>query len=301
VARRLLRAASEETLVPDTVDEATYRRRRVAAGIILSMIPLVALSLYGAKGAPQLPALPLSARLSSDPERIDFAVVLSRIETHLALNPGDGRGWELLAPIYMRAGRYDDAATAFANVARHLGPTMERLVDLGEARALAAGGIVTVEARAALDEAGKLAPINAKGRYYLARAQEQDGDKAGALATLRALLASAPPGAEWAQTVSDRIRHIEGVPAGAGAVAALGAEDRMAAIRGMVDGLAARLQAQGGTAQEWAQLVRARAVLGDRAAASQALKAGLAQHATDAAGVEQLRAVASEAGVEAAP
>ncbi len=53
---------------------------------------------------------------------MDMAVALSRVETHLQLNPTDGRGWEVLAPFYMRAGRYDDAARAFANAATHLGP-----------------------------------------------------------------------------------------------------------------------------------------------------------------------------------
>jgi cytochrome c-type biogenesis protein CcmH len=301
VARRLLRASAEETDAPDTVNEATYRRRRVASAVMLLTIPLVTLSLYGAKGSPRMPALPLSARLSSDPERMDFGVALARIETHLQLNPGDGRGWEIVAPIYLRAGRYDDAAAAFANAARHLGPTVDRLVDVGEARFLAAGGIVTVEARAAIDEAAKLGPMSPKGRYYLAVAQEQDGDKAGAAASLRALLSSAPPGAAWAEAVSARIARIEGVPPGGGAVAALQGDERMAAIRGMVEGLAARLQAQGGTAQEWAQLVRARAVLGERDAAAQALKTALAAHASDANAVEQLRALAREAGVEPAP
>jgi cytochrome c-type biogenesis protein CcmH len=212
VARRLIRAARETDPASDVINEVTYRRRRAASAIILSTIPLVALSLYGAKGSPQMPAKPLAGRLSTDPANIDLAVALSRVETHLQLNPTDGRGWEILAPIYLRTGRYDDAARAYANAAIHLGSTMERLVDVGEARVLAASGVVTADARAAFVEAGKLGPLNPKGMYYLAIARDQDGDRAGAIADLKALLASAPPDAGWSEMVSERIAVLEGKP-----------------------------------------------------------------------------------------
>jgi cytochrome c-type biogenesis protein CcmH len=301
VARRLLRASVEETHVPETLGEATYRRRRVASTIILLTVPLVTLSLYGAKGSPQLPALPLSARMSSDPERMDFAVALARIETHLQLNPGDGRGWEIVAPIYLRAGRYDDAAAAFANAARHLGPTMERLVDVGEARFLAAGGIVTVEARAAFDAAAQLGPLNPKGRYYLALARQQDGDTAGAVADLKALLASAPADANWRDAVAERIARIEGRPAGAEAIASLPQADQMTAIRGMVEQLATRLDLQGGSAEEWARLIRAQLVLGAREQAAASLRKAQAALAADPTGRGAVERLAREAGIGAAP
>lgn len=306
VARRLIRAAREQENASDMVGEATYRRRRAASAIILSTIPLVALSLYAAKGSPQLPGLPLSARLGSDPQSIDLGVALTRVENHLQLNPTDGRGWEIVAPIYLRAGRYDDAARAFANAAIHLGPTMERLVDVGEARVLAASGVVTVDARSAFDEARKLAPLSPKGLFYLAIAREQDGDRAGAAADLKALLASAPPDAGWVPIVKDRLAQIEGqpttqAPAGGEAIAALPQQERLTAIRGMVDGLAARLEAAGGSAEEWARLVRARAVLGDRTLAQEALARARAALAADPNAVAAVEAVARESGLEARP
>lgn len=303
IARRLIRADRETDTAADAVSEATYRRRRAASAIILSTIPLVALSLYGAKGSPHLPAKPLAARLSTDPAQMDLAVALTRVENHLQLNPSDGRGWEILAPIYLRAGRYDDAARAFANAAIHLGPTMERMVDVGEARVLAAGGVVTSDARAAFDEARKLAPLNPKGRFYLAVARDQDGDKAGAIADLKDLLASAPAGADWAGVVAERIARIEGtpLPPGGEGIAALAPADRAAAIRGMVDGLATRLASQGGTAEEWARLIRARSVLGDRAAAQEAFARARTALASDAAGLAAVEATAREAGIEVKP
>ena len=298
VARRLIVASRHNDEKVDTVGEATYRRRRAASAIILSTIPLVALSLYGAKGSPHLPALPLAARMSGDPATMDMAVALSRVENHLQLNPGDGKGWEILAPIYLRTGRYDDAARAYANAATHLGPTMERLVDVGEARFLAAGGVVTAEARAVFEEARKLAPLSPKGLFYLAIAREQDGDKAGAVSDLKDLLASASPDAGWAPMVAERLAGIEGTPRSAGEAIP---QDRIVAIRAMVDGLAARLGAQGGSAEEWGRLVRARAVLGEKALAVEALANARKALAADVPGLAGVEAVARESGIEVRP
>ena len=59
--------------------------------------------------------------------------LVGQVEAHLEQNPEDGRGWEVVGPVYMRLGRYDDAVKARRNALRLLGPTAEREADLGEA------------------------------------------------------------------------------------------------------------------------------------------------------------------------
>ena len=59
--------------------------------------------------------------------------LVARVEAHLEQNPEDGRGWEVVGPVYMRLGRYDDAVKARRNTLRLLGPTAGREADLGEA------------------------------------------------------------------------------------------------------------------------------------------------------------------------
>ncbi|MEI9806122.1 MAG: hypothetical protein WDN48_19360 [Pseudolabrys sp.] len=41
-----------------------------------------------------------------------------QVEEHLARNPDDGRAWDILAPVYMRLGRFDDAVRAWQNAIR---------------------------------------------------------------------------------------------------------------------------------------------------------------------------------------
>lgn len=298
--RRLLRAAGDEA-EPSFETEASLRRRRAASALALSCVPLLALIVYGAYGSPAQPDLPLSARLSAGPGQQDFAVALARIEAHLAANPGDGRGWAVIAPVYLRQGRAEDAARAFANAVRFGEPDAELLAGLGEAQIQAAGGVVTSAARESLGQALARDPKNARARYFLAIGQEQDGDREGAAAALRGLIADAPADAGWLGPVRDRLAGLEG-EAAKETIAALPAPDQQAAIRGMVEGLAARLAQGGGSLPEWTRLIRSQIVLGDRAQARAALGTARQRLAGDASALPRLDALAAELGLtEAAP
>jgi len=298
-ARRLLRAASEEES-PAGETEPSLRRRRASSALMFSVVPLLALLIYGIYGSPSLPDQPLAERLAKAGPQQDFAVVLARMEAHLASNPTDARGWSLLAPIYLRQGRYDEAAKAFSAAARHGKPDTDLLAGLGEARILEAGGVVTADAREAFAEAVKLDPKNARARYYLSMAKEQDGDADGALSALQQLLADAPPDAEWAGLVRARIEKMQ-ADAGRRAVAALPEAERQQAIKGMVEGLAARLAEGGGTLPEWSRLIRARVVMGDKSAALQAVKTARERLAQDAAALAAIDALADELALKEAP
>lgn len=291
-ARRLLRASGDEA-GPAGETESSLRRRRASSALALSCVPLLALLVYGAYGSPGHPDQPLAARLQADPSRQDFALALSRIETHLANNPSDAKGWSVIAPVYMRQGRYDDAATAFASAIRHGEASSEAHAGLGEARALAAGGVVTAAARESMAEALRLDPKNARARFFLAIGKEQDGDTAGAIAALRDLLADAPTDAPWTHAVRQRLERLDADSAG-NAITALAPADRETAIRAMVDGLASRLKEGGGTLPEWLRLIRSQAVLGDKAAAQAALATAHERLAQDAPAVAALDALANE-------
>jgi len=79
--------------------------------------------------------------------------------------------------------------------------------------------------------------------------------------------------------------------------AAMTAGDRQAMIRGMVDGLAKKLQANPRDEAGWLRLMRARNVLGDNAAAAKARNDALAAFAGDTATQARIRAAATEIGI----
>jgi cytochrome c-type biogenesis protein CcmH len=268
--RRLLRETAACPASGDAMGEPALRRRRAVSAIALSVVPLIALAVYGAYGSPQLPSQPLSARLKAEPERIDLAAAIQRIETHLAAYPDDGRGWEVVAPVYVRTGRFDDAAKAYASAIRLLGETSVRLTAFGEALVGAKNGVVPADARAAFEKALALNPADPKASFYLAQAAEQDGDPAKARGYYVGLIARSPADAPWLPLIRERVTKLPGGEA-AETVASLPASDRQAAIRGMVEGLAARLESGGGSSEEWSRLVRSYAVLGERDKARSAL------------------------------
>ena len=194
MSRRLLAAAdAEEASTPRGL--RVWRRATALAALVL--LPLGAGALYLSSGSPHLPGQPLAARLDAPPEQRSIESMVAQIEAHLESNPEDGRGWEVLAPVYCRLGRFEDAVKARRNALRLLGENAERQADLGEALAAAANGIVTADAKAAFERRSALEPGEPKACYYLGLAAEQDGKPDEAARIWRDLLARAPADAPW--------------------------------------------------------------------------------------------------------
>lgn len=286
--RRLLRVTAQGGQGSDAVGEPALRRRRAVSALALSVVPLLALAIYGAYGSPHLTGQAQTARLGETRDQLDLATALTRIEAHLAQNPNDGRGWELLAPVYLRLGRPDDAARAYESAVRLLGAEPNRLANDGEALGAAKDGIVPADARAAFQQALQLDAAMPKARFYLARAAEQDGDPQKARAEYAAILASSPADAPWTPVVKEQIARLDGTP-----LQAQAAPDQQA-ILGMVQGLADRLDAQGGSAEDWARLVRSYVVLGQNDKAKAAVGKARQALAGDQGAVAQIDAMARD-------
>jgi cytochrome c-type biogenesis protein CcmH len=204
VGRRLLAAADK---IADFSQNSTARR--AAALIALAVIPTVALGLYLLLGSPDLSGAPLSSRLAAAPENQDIALLVRRVESHLADQPDDGRGWEILAPIYLRMGRVNEAVKARTNALRLLGSNAAREVDLGEALVAEANGVVTAEARAAFERASVLDPRHPKARFFLGLAAEQDGRLKDAKTIWQGLVNDAPEGAPWLGVVRTALARLQ--------------------------------------------------------------------------------------------
>ncbi len=219
--------------------------------------------------------------------------LIAQVETHLEKNPTDGRGWEVLAPVLARIGRYDEAARAWRNAITYNGESASRRADLGEAIAAASGGVVTADAKTEFDRAIALDPNEVKARYFLGVAAQQDGRKDDAVKIWNDMLASAPADAPWRPLVQEALVR-------AGVVAPKLSDDTIAAakdmsegdrntmIRGMVDRLATRLKDNGNDVEGWLRLVRAYMVLGERDKAQAALADARQAVGNDAARLQLL-------------
>src|SRR5229473_3056522 len=272
VSRRLLGAAN--AIGPETPEATPRGGRRIAAliGAIVA-IPLIAGLLYTVLGSPDLPGEPIAGRDSGDEQAKSIAALIARIETHLEENPKDGRGWEVLAPVYMKLERYDDAVKARRNALSLLGATAEREVDLGEALTSAAGGVVTADAKAAFERAAAIDADNPKAVFYLGLAAQQDGNAGEAARIWRDLIAKAPASAPWLPVVREQLARVENpdaapppgpTPEDVAAVSKMSPEARNQFIRDRVEQLATRLHENGSDVEGWLRLLRAYMVMGER-------------------------------------
>jgi cytochrome c-type biogenesis protein CcmH len=265
IARRLI-ALESGGENPAEAGDGRFRRR-FAAVVALLVLPLVSVVAYNRLGSPHLPPMPLQARMQSPESGQDIRALVARVEKHLADNPEDGRGWEVLGPVYMRLERPRDAVSAFRNAIRLLGANADLETGLGEAVMFSEGGIVTQSARQAFERALRLDPDATKARFYLALAREQEGDLEGAAQSFREIIAGAPADAPWRSFVEEALARVTGgsqpepTREQVEAAADMSEGDRREMIETMVAGLAERLEKQPANPEGWVRLVRAYMVL----------------------------------------
>ncbi|MFS8148622.1 cytochrome C biogenesis protein CycH [Rhizobium sp. R635] len=306
IGRRLIAVSAGE---PGQAAKAA-RHHRFTEAFVLLVLPVLGLCLYLTTGRPDLPSQPLEARLENPGN--DVAVLIAKAERHLAQNPDDGKGWDVLAPIYFRTMRVEDAQAAYRNAIRLLGPSPVRLDGLAETLMAVSDGVVTQEVRQALEQSLTLEPNNPRARFYMALSMEQAGQRDEARQAFEALAKQSPPDAPWLPLVSEHIAANGGAPAKLDAdpaapgnptqddVAAaenMNAGDRQQMIRGMVESLDAKLSQDPNNFEGWMRLVRSYAVLNDKDRAAEALKRGLAAFPPPGEQGRQLQALARELGI----
>ncbi|MEM8541125.1 MAG: c-type cytochrome biogenesis protein CcmI, partial [Pseudomonadota bacterium] len=152
IARRLLAA---ETKIQEFDDAAGSIANRKFGSIVLVavaavFVPAIAALTYSTLGSPSMETQPLAVRVLAEQntqvvagnDGAQIRDLVERAEAHLQANPNDGRGWEVLAPIYFRLGRGEEARAAYANAIRMLGENGSRLSGMGEVDVAIAGGVV---------------------------------------------------------------------------------------------------------------------------------------------------------------
>ncbi len=286
VSRRILAAQAE-------LASEEKAARPVPAWLSIATVvavPLIALGGYLHIGRPDLPAQPLQARIDGAVGNQDMAAMVRQVEEHLEQQPNDARGWAVLAPVYKRVGRYQDAANAYRKALALSGTDADLMTDMGESLVLANNGLVSNEAQEVFEAARKVSPKHMKARFYVALAQRQEGKTAEAIAGWTAMLAESAPDAPWRTAVEQQISSAGGDVPKAPAVAGgqmpkgpvlteeqiqqgqqMNASDRTAMIRSMVEGLDERLTEDGADIDAWLRLIRARMVLGEKDKAADAL------------------------------
>ncbi len=324
VSRRLIAAADAEQGNISESDKSPLWRRRVTALAGLVLLPIGATALYVALGSPQMPGEPLAARLQAVHQDRSLQSLVSQVEAHLERNPNDARGYEVVAPVYLRLGRFDDAVRARRKLLTLSGENAERQADLGEALTAASNGIITAEAKTAFDRALELDQNDLKAMFFVGLAAEQDGDRHKAAAIWTTMLKGAPADAPWVPMVSAALTRVGGTPpkmaavptapsvaaptpgapgpsaADVTAAQGMSEKDRGDMIRSMVARLAGKLKEDGSDLAGWQRLLRAYMVLGERDKAQSAAGDAKKALANDPDKLKQIDDVIKSLGLKGA-
>jgi cytochrome c-type biogenesis protein CcmH len=243
-----------------------------------------------------LPDQPLAARLALPPEQQSIEIQIANVERALRKNPKDAAGWSAIAPVYLRIGQFEKAADAYRRAMLLAGESEDKLLGFAEALTLGSNGVIPPTAREAIGRAVDANPKSLRGRFWLALFAEQEGRATEAEQIYRALLSENIPEA-WKKMAEGRLAAIG---EGGKAKATAGDADQNAMIRGMVEGLAARLKENGADLEGWLKLIRSYAVLKEPAKALEAVASAKAQFASQPEALAKIAALQQELGLSSA-
>ncbi len=302
---------------------------QIAGAMVAAIgIPALASGLYLHLGSPQSPDRPLADRspaAATQPASVDdLQTAVSRLRARLARGSGSLADWLLLGQSYTVMRRFDDAVAAYRQADGLQPDDPNIMAALGESLVLAAGGTVTPEAQTVFRSAHALNDRLPGPRFYMGLARAQAGDPREAYDIWLALANDSEPDAPWrpeliarleevgAELEKDTAAVLKDTPAGrtAGesvplrgptredveAAADMSADDRAEMIRGMVEGLAARLEENPDDIQGWIMLARSYRVLDRPEKARDALRRAREAAPDDPGTLVQLGAAIVDAG-----
>ena len=241
----------------------------------------------------------------------DIATMIDGLAAKLKADPNNLEGWRMLGWSYYNTNQFKEAAEAYAKAIALKGDDAQLKSAYGEALVRASDGTVTEEAHKAFTAAVEITPQDPRARFFLGLAKQQSGDPKAAIKDWVEMLRTAPAGTQWAGDLRQRILQVanqtgvdakpmlaeldqsakakkiqtaEAQTAQSGPsdedvknAQEMKPEDRMAMIRGMVDGLAEKLKDDPNNPDGWIQLIRSRLVLNEpdkaRAALGRAMEA----------------------------
>lgn len=297
IARRLLEADRKQGAATATGATGGW----IAAGLI-ALAVAGAVVLYNRIGLPGYPDLPIADRLAeadaamkTRPSQADwvarlpapalpqpdaeFTALMEKLRA--AVDPAtatDLRGLDLLARNEAALGNFDAALAAQSRLiaVKADKATADDHAALAEILITQAQGYVSPEAEQELLRALQIDPKNGLTRYYAGLMFSQGGRFDRAMALWGPLLDDSAPDAPWLGPLRAQIEEVASLagipftlppqkgPTGEDVAAAqdMAPADRQAMIEGMVQQLSDRLAAQGGSPEEYAQLLTAQTVLG---------------------------------------
>lgn len=286
IERRILKANQKANGAgPKQTDKSNLAIESLAAGTI----SLIAFALYFQFGAPDIPSAP-AVRNNFENQHITedgptFKEAIAKIEGHLANNPNDIQGWEVLTTSTRAINDFAKTIHAYDQLIRLQPENIDWYIKRLEAYISMANGRITPAANLLINNIIEISPSHPAGQFYLGLANKQAGNLNGAFQIWQTLLDNSDTNAPWYITLQGQLREIElerGDKRIAGpstndleAIAKLTPKDQTDFINSMVDRLKGKLIENPDNIDGWKMLARALVQQGKRDEAIQNIENAL--------------------------
>jgi cytochrome c-type biogenesis protein CcmH len=218
-AELVARFGTELSVEPAAAAAPSDRSRWIAAIAVAAMVPVVAGVLYTLLGNPAAvnsTSVPVARNPHGEGSANDPKIV-AMIETlaeKMKANPDDPNGWVLLGRSYLKLGRYDESAAAFAEAAKRMPEVAALLADQAEAIAMAQGKSLAGRPSELLKRALALDPNDPKTVAMSGAAAAERKDYDGAIKLYSQLKSMVQPGSEDSQQIDQVIAELEAMKSG---------------------------------------------------------------------------------------
>jgi cytochrome c-type biogenesis protein CcmH len=200
-----LRKTQKETLHEPKGMMAILTGNQASAIVGGIAIVLFAVALYFAWAKPNTHTTPQMAQdAAMAPEHIEM---IKSLAARLEQNPGDGKGWAMLARAYAVLGRYKEALPAYEKAANLIPNDPVLLIDYADVLALLNGKNLQGKPLELIRSALLIDPNNIKGLNLSGSAAFQAGDYTHAVGYWEKLLQLLPPDSPNAKQISNSIAN----------------------------------------------------------------------------------------------
>jgi cytochrome c-type biogenesis protein CcmH len=218
-AELVARFGTELAAPPAPVAAPSDRSRWIAAIVVAAIVPVVAGVLYTKLGNPAAVnsvTVPVARNPHGDGSANDPQVVamIDALAEKMKANPDDPNGWVLLGRSYLKLGRNDDAAVAFAEASKRLPEVAALLADQAEAIAMGQGKSLVGRPTELLNRALALDPNDPKTVAMSGAAAAERKDYDAAIKLYTRLKTMVQPGSEDAQQLDQVLAELETMKSG---------------------------------------------------------------------------------------
>jgi cytochrome c-type biogenesis protein CcmH len=200
VQRRVLEDTSEEDAAP------TLRAPKRTLVALALLVPLAAIAVYLITGNPGSMGDTSVARAPVTDQEVERMV--QGLADRLAKEPGNLKGWAMLAKSYKVMGRPADAQKAFEKAGAFIDDDAQMLADYADVIATNANGNLSGKPAALLDKALKVDPNNGMALWLAGTAAMNEKNYDRTLELWDRLAKMLQPGSEDAQTLQGAINEV---------------------------------------------------------------------------------------------